>query len=103
MSCLWAREMKIGNLSSAMVGKARDVNDVMRKTGGREAKSQGMKPTFLVWTDELESVKKAVIPYIFILNNKECKMVPTTLRKSHSPIDTLYFLLGHFHGVLAHS
>lgn len=103
MSCFWAREMKVGNLSSALVCKATDVNEVMGKAAGREAECQGTKPTFLVWTDELESVKKAVIPNIFILNNKEWKMVPTILGKSHSPPDTLHFLWGHFHSVLAHS
>lgn len=44
---------------------------------GGQPESQGTKPAFLVWTDELEPVTEAVIPNSFILNKKEGKTVPT--------------------------
>lgn len=48
-----------------------------KKLQGGKPESQGSKPAFVVWTDELGPVTEAVIPNIFILNNKEQKMVPT--------------------------
>lgn len=34
----WARETKVGNLSSVSVGKATDMSKVMGKAAGREAR-----------------------------------------------------------------
>lgn len=74
------------------------MNEGTGKAAEREGGSQGTKPTFLVWAEELEPAKEKWVPNIFSLYNREWQMVPTVYGKS-----CIVLLFRHFHGVLAYS